>query len=281
MTNLPDNIFGINAKEAYDRVLGKLEKKPEQEEAKKDIDLDLNLEDYILLPKTKEHPDLLIAKNRLSYDGRIKKLAERWPPVYFDLKNSEKGYISEIDFFKAKRLLKDIDSFMINPNLFVEFLNLLKSKNVVNGKKELLDSSELETILKEIIEVRNPWRAEWLNHLYTTQKIDRTPLPAVIYQTVDQSGKLYEVTEVLDGNVLAEKKTPGTSLENWLKQPNLNGLPRLDNPEGDLFYWPPKEDKVAIFGGDSRTMSLQLDASPETGNKIIGVREAKIYRGSQ
>ncbi len=286
MSNFPDNIFGINAKEAYDRIMNASDKKPEEKKSTKQIDI--SLEDYILLPRTSERSDLLIAKNRLVYDERIKTLAERIP-AYSDLKNGNDGYIDKISFFEARNLLKELGSFMLNPKLFVEFLNLLRSGNVLDGNKKQIDSKELETISNEIIGLRDPMRAEWLNHLYKSQVIDWNQVLGVNYEKKDSLGNLIQVTEVLDEKTLLEikvliessGKVLGISLIEWLNNPTPQGLPKINVGPGDTLYWPPKDGKAVGFCVDSKARYLQLDLTPDMGKNIVGVREAKIYRGSQ
>ncbi len=282
MTNLPDEIFGINAKEAYDRVINAPDKKPDEKpnpekEPKKEGSIGTtcsDLENYILLPQTTEHPDLLIAKNRLAYDSEVEKAAKK---LGLNLQNNNQSYIGNINWEQALKLNNELNSFTLNPKLFAEFLKLLKSGNAVDGTKKQVNSGELEQILNEIIEVRNPWRSEWLDNKYSKQGSEL----GVTYHKFDSSGRLIEVTEVLDSDTLMEDKQPGISLDDWINNPTSQGLPKSSVPDGSLYFWKPTEGRVARFDVGAGRSVLICGRYPQGSYDEVGVRRAKIFGGKK
>ncbi len=212
-----------------------------------------DLKNYVFLPRNKEHPDLLIAKEVI-----------------------HKG----LNWYEAHNQLKKEGSFMLNPKLFAEFLKLLKSGNALDGNKNKVDSRELQTILNEITKVRNPWRYEWLDNKYVKQGgiLGIGSKLAVNYHKFDSSGKLVEVTEPLDADTLMQNKTPGISLDDWLNNPNFQGLPKANVQDGSLYYWQPIEGKVAGFGAVADWAGLGCDGDPDSSNGVLGVRAAKILK---
>src|SRR3989338_7803701 len=97
---------------------------------------------------------------------------------------------------------------------FIEFLKYLKSSN----------NQEYLEIYKDITEVRDPWRAEWLDADF---KVKDKKLYINYNHVLDSNGNLiYKNSEVLDKATLMEDKTPGISLEDYLTNNNTKqGLP--------------------------------------------------------
>src|SRR3989344_6260812 len=233
-------------------------------------------ENYILLPQTNEHTDLLIAKNRLAYDSEVEKASKK---LGLNLQNNSQGYIGNINREQALKLNNELNSFTLNSKLFAEFLKLLKSGRALDGTKKQVNSRELETILKEIIEVRNPWRSEWLDNKYSKSGgvLGIGSKLSVTYHKFDSSGKLIEVTEPLDSDTLMENKTPGISLEDWVNNPNSQGLPKSNVPDGSLYFWHPREGRVARFVADADGADLYCLGYPDGSDGVLGVRVAKIF----
>ncbi len=266
----------------------KEERKPEPEvikpntkkETKTEIFFSGNINDpenYILLPQTNEHPDLLIAKNRLSYGTEVEQAATE---LGLTLQNNSQNYIGNINWEHALKLNTELGNFTLNPKLFAEFLKLLKSGKAFDGTKNKVDSRELETILNEIIEVRNPWRAEWLDNKYSKQGgvLGIGSKLSVTYHKFDSSGKLIEVTEALDSDTLMENKTPGISLEDWINNPTSHGLPKSNVKNGNLYYWYPVDGRVARFGAGAGRAYLGCVGGPDDSDGVLGVRGAKIFK---
>ena len=282
--NFPDNIFGINAKEAYDRIINAPDKKPEDkpnpDKQKSEGGIGTagsDLENYILLPQTTEHPDLLIAKTRLAYDYEVEKAGKK---LGLTLQNNKQGYIGDINWEQALKLNNELGSFTLNPKLFAEFLKLLKYGRALDGTKKQVNSRELETILNEIIEVKTPYRSEWLDNKYVKQGgvLGIGSKLAVTYNKF-VNGKLIEATAVLDSDTLMETKTPGIDLDSWIENPNSQGLPRSSVKDGSLYFWHPSDGRVAWFDAGTIRVGLSCYRGPLESNAVLGVRQAKVFGG--
>ncbi|MBI2671838.1 hypothetical protein HYX16_02800 [Candidatus Woesearchaeota archaeon] len=284
--NLPDRLFGKSTSESYERVLAEPDKPPAgKPKTGPEIGDDKNLgsylqtpKNYILLPQTNEHPDLLVAKNRLAHNAEVEKAGEK---LGLNLQNNNQGYIGNINWEQALKLNKELGNFTLNPKLFAEFLKLLKSGKAFNGEGNQVSSGELEQILNEIVEVRNPWRSEWLDSKYVKQGgiLGIGSKLAVTYNKFDSSGNLVDVPEILDPDTLMQTKTPGINSDDWRDNPNSQGLPRSNIKDGSLYYWPPIEGRVAWFGADAGGAVLGCDGYPLDSDADLGVRGAKIFGG--
>ena len=133
-------------------------------------------------------------------------------------------------------------------------LRLTKSGDAYDGAGNKHDPKRLEKAFKEITEIRNNWRSEWLNHSYSQKEIEMF----VTYHKF-VNGKLKKVTELLDPDTLMEKRTPGISLEDWIENPTSQGLPRKSVKEGRLCYWQPT--KGCVSGFDSFLGGYVLDCN--------------------
>ena len=167
----------------------------------------------------------------------------------------------------------ELNSFTLNPSLYVEFLNLLRKRNVIDGTKNKVNNQEISSIRDDILTVRDPRRAEWLDHKYSLKNNKLH----VTYHKFDSSSKLIEFTEELDDSTLLNDKTPGISLDSWLSNPTSQGLPRKNTKKGDLYYWFPRQDYVAGFDADSYGANLDCYRSPQYSDSAIGVRRASAH----
>lgn len=121
---------------------------------------------------------------------------------------------------------------MLNLYEFKEFLKFAKEKDV-----ELYD---------DITKARSPWRSEWIDSRF--QKRDQDWF--VTYHIFDENGNIQEKTEKLDENTLMENKTPGISIDSWLNDSTMQGLPKKSTHKGELFYYAPRTDFVTKFESD-------------------------------
>ena len=136
--------------------------------------------------------------------------------------------------------------------------------------KEDPTNQEFQEIYNEITQVREPWRAEWLDADF---KLVNGVLN-INYNHTIQNGKLIpRNSEPLDGNTLMENRTPGISLEDWLKFPTSQGFPRKDIVKGDLYYWAPMSDNnsVARVNDYSDRADLYCSRNPSSRNSDLGV----------
>ena len=206
---------------------------------------------------------------------RLEKLSIEYSLVNKDnqLKNTNDFiYVPSINLYVAKERthlrknwkdcwteLQSQNYQMLKINEFREFLKYLISEP---------NNQEYKNIFKDIIEVRNPWRAEWLDANF-----------------IKQNDKLYILTENESKkekleDCLMSDKTPGIDLNEWINGKNITsqGLPNKNIQTGSLYYWYPKSDNnsVARFGAGGSRAYLYCGRNPSSAGSDLGVRAVKI-----
>src|SRR3989338_10910116 len=220
-----------------------------------------------------DFPDLYVCLNRLSYSPEVKAIKES---LDFKVENTaqlEVGipYIGNINHEQAMWLVEQL-GYPLSLRTGVDFLKELRdgargSKIVHDGNgNRITDTSRLERFYKEITEVRDPYRAEWFSDKFG----DNT----ITHNIIKPDGTMQEVTEPVDG--LIEDKTPGINLDYWLNNATPQGLPPVNTPDGNLYYWKPVNGRVAGFYADSVGVCLDCVGYPVNSYSALGVRAAKI-----
>ena len=110
-----------------------------------------------------------------------------------------------LDWDQTHEALKKENLRMPNPIEFVQFLKYLKDN----------PSQENTRVYNKITQVRSPWRAEYLD-AYFEQRDDG------IYVLTGNKKN----AEKMDEATLMENRTPGISLDGWLKNPTSQVLTR-------------------------------------------------------
>ena len=205
---------------------------------------------YIILPGRKhgsyEYPDLLVPTER-TYIGK------RWHQT------NEALYLE--------------GAYMITPRQFVDFINILRSGNVYNGAGMKLDSKRVRFILDDILEKKDPYRAEWLDAKFSQSGRSTN----VTYHKIKSDGAIEDVTVPLQ-ECLMEDKQSGISLEYWLRNATNQGLPPKNITNGSIGYRYPKDKAVALFWAGYMGADLRADWVPTLSHSWLGVRAAKIKR---
>jgi len=116
-------------------------------------------------------------------------------------------------------------------------------------------------LYNEITEVRNPWRANWLDAYFEKRKDGFYILTA----NKTKAEKLEDC--------LMKDKILGISLENWIEGKNVTsqGLPKLNIDDGKLYYWYPKNGTIAGFLAVSGRAVLDCGTSPSGRDPSLGV----------
>jgi hypothetical protein len=95
----------------------------------------------------------------------------------------------------------------------------------------------------------------------------------MVYHTIDANGKPVEKFETLQDCLMSDK-TPGIDFDHWIENANEQGLPMENSPDGKLYYWYPRDGRVAgFFAGSDRTV-LICGRDPTNSNPQLGVRAA-------
>jgi hypothetical protein len=167
-------------------------------------------------------------------------------------------------------LTQDGGATMLNPRQFVDFLTLLKSGSpVYDGLGKRIPTPRVETLLNDIIEVRDPYRAEWLGAQFTI----KSGTPATMVMPTYDTNKATDAKIGL-GDYLTKDKTPGIDLVDWLAK-SENGLPHNKTKKGDLYYWQPADGAVARFYAYSDGADLGCDGGPRYSSSALGVRAVR------
>ena len=170
------------------------------------------------------------------------------------------------NWYESHKLLQEQGNRMLIIPEFIEFLKHLKNSN----NQENLD------IYNEITQVKNSWRAEWLDADF---KVKDKRLYINCNHILDSKGNLIpKNSEVFDENTLIENKTPGIPLEDYLNSNHTaQGLPNKDIKSGDSYYWCPRSDNtsVALFGAYDYGVSLNCGRNPSFTLSDLGVRAVK------
>ena len=220
-----------------------------------------NPSNYLLLPQTEEHPDLLVPLNRLAYGPEVEAVAKE---LKLNLRNNIQGYIGNINFEQANALCLSLDGFMNTPSYLAETLRILNSGKAFDGAGRKLQNPE--KAFKDITGQKNPWRSEWLKHIYSKKDNQLQ----VTYHKFDSSEHLIQVTEPLDEDTLTKDKK--ISLEDWVNNPTSQGLPKNSVKDGSLYYWQPKEGRVAGFIAYAGRAGLYCVGGASYSNANLGVR---------
>ena len=124
-------------------------------------------------------------------------------------------------------------------------------------------NSEHKKFYNEITEVRNLYRANWLDAFFE----QRDDGMYILTKNKAHAEKLQ--------SCLMEDKTPGINLEKWLEGNNATsqGLPKKDIEEDKkgLWYWAPVDGRVAGFVAGSGGASLYCDGVPDVRGAGLGV----------
>ncbi len=163
--------------------------------------------------------------------------------------------LTGLTWAKTHKELKKQNLMMPTILQFREFLKYLR-----DSKKP-----EEQKIFNEIVEVRTPWRSEWLNARFE----DRNGL-YMISENVFVNGKYQDIEQKLD-KYLAENRIPGISLDAWLNSNAQHGLPESKISKGDLYYWSPVSGYVAGFVAGSFRACLCCIGYPGYSVPSLGV----------
>ena len=173
--------------------------------------------------------------------------------------------------------------------------NLLDSneldRQLLNHEARYADGSLIppkiqDEIFNERYKVRSPWRLEWLDAKFEQRE---NGLYLLTNHIVQPDNSLKPQTEELLEDTLMEDRTPGISLNNWIRNPNKYGLPKSNIKQGSLYYWHPRDGRVAgLSAGSGRALdcsggpsgsgrALDCSGGPSGSDGGLGAR-AKILR---
>lgn len=239
---LPDEIFGQDVEGALERYLEGSQKSEEtqtstQPRTRTTSIEGINLADYIFLP---QH-NLYVAKET-SYHGN--------------------------DWYQAHDALHNERARMLTIREFVDFLELLKSGNVMDGLEQRLPENEVIAIYDNITEKRDPQREEWLDAGFK----DINGVLHINYYHSNVNGQLQpQNSEPLETCVMEDGYVD-------LFSANRQGLPTQKSRNEDFHYRHPRNECVAGFYVSSDSFWVGLGCyygDPEGSSSVLGVRATR------
>ncbi len=249
-----------------------------------EIILPYKKEDCILLPAEfyadNTYPNLLFPKRRLSLENLTEQMKAEALELNLTLQNNDQGFIGDISWTQAMQLIQSL--IPLNSILyFNKALSLLckgiedPKFKIYNGSGNLISLEERKLIFNDITEQKKPYRAELL-HVEFKEQGEKLYITT---PRIQSDGKVIIQEEELNKNTLMEDKTPGISLEDWLKSPTPQGLPRKKINSGALSYWFPRNNTVARFDADSVRVGLLCDVGRGYSVPGLGLRPILTAEG--
>ena len=196
-----------------------------------------------------------------------------------DLYFSKERMHTNSDWYNCHKLLQEQDLIMPVIPQWIEFLKYIRDS----------DDPENKRIYEDIVTVRNPWRAEWFDARFEQREDGLYLCSGHEYKGSDSEGKI--ILEArnsikLENHLMADRgehinNKPGIDLNSWLERYTDEGLPYADIPNGELYYWHPRNNAVARFNANSGRAWLICDGDPSYRYASLGVRAvAKNLGGS-
>ena len=171
-------------------------------------------------------------------------------------------YVPSIGIYVAKeRTLKGENWPNTHEKLNAQNLRMPTIPQFIEFLKYIKTNSQYEQIYREITEVREPRRAEWLDARFE-----------------EQNGKMHihYNHRTINGELIPQNSEP---LENCLMQDcyanilasaNKQGLPTKETKRG-FYYWFPRNNFVAGFIADSGMAGLDWGRDPQGSDSSLGV----------
>ncbi len=258
--------------------------KPPEAGPSHEIILPYKKEDCILLPgefyADNTYPNLLFPKKRLSLENLTEQMKAKASELNLSLQNNDQGFTGDINWTQAMQLIQSLSP--LNSILyFNKALSLLykgieyPNFKIYDGSGNLVPLEERKLIFNNITEQRKPYRAEWLHAEFKKQG-EKLYITA---PRIHSDGKITITPEELDEDTLMEDKTPGISLEDWLKNPTPQGLPRKGTKIGDNYYWFPRDSHVARFLAVSGRVGLSCGVVRGVSDLGLGLRTILAAKG--
>ena len=225
-----------------------------------------------------EYPDMLVAMHRLGFNQDVGKAAEQLGISVGNTAKEYSGsgpdYIGNIKWKQALMLNLTLNGETLSPRQFIDFLKLLESGKAFDGEGNKIRESRLSQILEEIVAVRKPWRAEWLDadfKIFNAQG------------KIAKEGELYLLTKhIIQGSELipqyrANIEGKYLNSNSQIDKNSFNEYGLAVRAGTDFYQWYPRTDNnsVAGFGAYSVRAVLNCDWGPDYSFASLGVRLAR------
>ena len=238
-------------------------------------------ENYIIL-RGREHGsynyrDLAVSITRLQFSPEVETVAKKLNKVLSNTALTSDGhaydYIGNINRQEALKLNLILNGRTLNPRQGIDFL--LDLREGIEGNKVIEYANNkkapkklLERIYDDILGVRNPWRAEFLDADFKVIGKDLH----ILYDHELKNGILVPQRKEKLEDYLDKK-----GIKVKLKDFNRQGLATVEQDKGELCFWSPDKDNKSVAGfiADSDRASLYCNRYPDDAFAWLGVRRAK------
>jgi|SRR3989344_3089288 len=246
---------------------------------------DLDRSKWIAMPYefTNGEYSLIFDPARLYNNSAVEKAGKELEIKYKNSAEDSLGreFIGNNNWYDSLRLNLALGNGTMSPKEFKDSLKLLYQGmqgkiKVYNNSGKQIDSKFLKNVFEDIVKIKNPWRAEFLDADF---KVKEGKLHINYNHVLDSTGNLIpKNSEVLDKETLMQDKLPGINLEDYLtRKHTIQGLPNKNISSGDLYYWYPRSDNssVARFDAYGNGADLNCYRNPSDAGSDFGVRAVR------
>jgi len=280
---IPDNWMGEPIKGSMKKVLGTTNRKRTgRTKQEKGVIPSANInnpENWILLNGRQhgsyQYDNLVVCMHRLGYSPDVERVAQSLGLSLQDTGEEKDGtkYIGNVNWDEAMRVNLSLGNMTLTPRQGLDLLIDVKKgisgkrkKKLYDGRGNVIGEEKLRILYDEIVGVREPWRAEWLD-----AKFDEIG-----------SGLQISYGHVLDGN--KQLKTGAVeALEDCLMEGNYMSIPTANRQgmatkavnKSELYFGYPVDGTVARFIAYSDWAYLDCYGGPDVRNASLGVRAVR------
>jgi hypothetical protein len=234
-------------------------------------------ERYILLPEqtrlgTFSYPAMAVYMHRLPLTQVTQQAAQNLGITIAETaeEQDKTKYVGSMQWEQALKLNLLSGHTTLNPRQFIDFKHLLEDGidsrvKVYTANGTELPKELLSIVHNEIFEVKEPYRAEWLDADF--KEINKV-LHINSNHILDNGNLKPQITEPLEDYLRKDCRIDTRSI-------NRQGLPTRKSSKG-ISYYHPKTGSVAGFYADSSRADLGCDWGPRYSGAELAVRPAKI-----
>ncbi|MEK6915550.1 MAG: hypothetical protein AABW89_03350 [Nanoarchaeota archaeon] len=223
------------------------------------------------------YPDLMVSMHRLGLTPQVESVAQALGYTVQNTARDKDGneYIGNINWEEALKINASLGNLTLNPRQGLDFLidmreafsgKSKKNKKVLyDGNAKPLDLEVIKKVYNEIVQVREPWRAEWLDAKF----IEQGGVLSIHY------GHKLTGTDLVPSNT--EVRQPHLMDNDYidLQSANNQGLPTKNSRTQTLYFWNPSNGTVARFDAGSGGAVLSCYGGPADRVAGLGVRPAR------
>lgn len=212
---------------------------------------------------------LFVSMHRLGYTPEVEQAARKLSLTVTNTGVEADGhqYIGSIQWDPALRLNRALGNQTLVPRQGIDLMLDLREaldgkKTLVDGRGNALTKERLRPFYNEMWEVREPWRAEWLDARFSNTN-------GVMRMAYDH--QLQGTNLVARSNDVLMPYLEDSAVKADLATFNPQGLPTKKSRSSALHFWKPSDGSVAWFVADSDGAGLVCGGGPSGSYPQLGV----------